>query len=156
MCAKCWYRWRPFEEHLAEGNSDRWLDENIGQWLYEMFGHQLIMVLDPQNRIVRVWREGQPVSAADSDPLIGEVLKNPMVNDPARQDNADCARVTNRAAALAVGNIQRDSDAQPHFRLVSLKYLDDGYLAGLAERNQLQGCTSPMAHHRRAPMRVIC
>jgi len=132
-------RWRPFGQHLAEGNSDQWLDENIGQWLFEMFGHQLIMVLDPQNQIVRVWREGQPVSAADNDPLIGEVLQNPLVNDPVRQDNADYARVTKRAAALAVGNIQRDSDDLPRFRLVSLKFLDDGYLASLAERNQLEG-----------------
>ena len=132
-------RWGPFEQHLAEGNSSRWLDENIGLWLYEMFGHQLILVLDPQNQIVRVWREGQPVSAPEDDPLIGEVLQSPLVNDPARQDNADYARVTNRAAALAVGNIQRDGNALPRFRLVSLKFLDDGYLAGLAERNQLQG-----------------
>lgn len=132
-------RWGPFEQHLAEGNSSRWLDENIGLWLYEMFGHQLILVLDQQNQIVRVWREGQPVSAPADDPLIGEVLQSPLVNDPARQDNADYARITNRAAALAVGNIQRDDNALPRFRLVSLKFLDDGYLAGLAERNQLQG-----------------
>ncbi|MBD8251202.1 putative bifunctional diguanylate cyclase/phosphodiesterase [Pantoea agglomerans] len=132
-------RWGPFEQHLAEGNSSRWLDENIGLWLYEMFGHQLILVLDQQNQIVRVWREGQPVSASENDPLIGEVLQSPLVNDPARHDNADYARVTNRAAALAVGNIQRDDNALPRFRLVSLKFLDDGYLAGLAERNQLQG-----------------
>ncbi|KYN65836.1 diguanylate cyclase [Pantoea agglomerans] len=132
-------RWGPFEQHLAEGNSSRWLDENIGLWLYEMFGHQLILVLDQQNQIVRVWREGQPVSAPEDDPLIGEVLQSPLVNDPVRQDNADYARVTNRAAALAVGNIQRESNALPRFRLVSLKFLDDGYLAGLAERNQLQG-----------------
>lgn len=132
-------RWGPFEQHLAEGNSSRWLDENIGLWLYEMFGHQLILVLDQQNQIVRVWREGQPVSAPADDPLIGEVLQSPLVNDPARQDNADYARIKNRAAALAVGNIQRDDNALPRFRLVSLKFLDDGYLAGLAERNQLQG-----------------
>ncbi|MGC0881762.1 putative bifunctional diguanylate cyclase/phosphodiesterase [Pantoea agglomerans] len=132
-------RWGPFEQHLAEGNSSRWLDENIGLWLYEMFGHQLILVLDQQNQIVRVWREGQPVSAPADDPLIGEVLQSPLVNDPARQDNADYARITNRAAALAVGNIQRDDNALPRFRLVSLKFLDDGHLAGLAERNQLQG-----------------
>ncbi|UVV74114.1 putative bifunctional diguanylate cyclase/phosphodiesterase [Pantoea agglomerans] len=132
-------RWGPFEQHLAEGNSSRWLDENIGLWLYEMFGHQLILVLDQQNQIVRVWREGQPVSAPENDPLIGEVLQSPLVNDPARHDNADYARVTNRAAALAVGNIQRESNALPRFRLMSLKFLDDGYLAGLAERNQLQG-----------------
>lgn len=131
--------WGPFEQHLAEGNSSRWLDENIGLWLYEMFGHQLILVLDQQNQIVRVWRQGQPVSTPENDPLIGEVLQSPLVNDPARQDNADYARVTNRAAALAVGNIQRENDALPRFRLVSLKFLDDGYLAGLAERNQLQG-----------------
>ena len=132
-------RWGPFEQHLAEGNSSRWLDENIGLWLYEMFGHQLILVLDQQNQIVRVWRQGQPVSTPENDPLIGEVLQSPLVNDPARQDNADYARVTNRAAALAVGNIQRENNALPRFRLVSLKFLDDGYLAGLAERNQLQG-----------------
>ncbi|MGC0929729.1 EAL domain-containing protein [Pantoea agglomerans] len=132
-------RWGPFEQHLAEGNSSRWLDENIGLWLYEMFGHQLILVLDQQNQIVRVWREGQPVSAPENDPLIGEVLQSPLVNDPVRHDNADYARVTNRAAALAVGNIQRDDNALPRFRLVSLKFLDDGYLAGLAERNQLHG-----------------
>ncbi|MEN4561691.1 putative bifunctional diguanylate cyclase/phosphodiesterase [Pantoea agglomerans] len=132
-------RWGPIEQHLEEGNSSRWLDENIGLWLYEMFGHQLILVLDQQNQIVRVWREGQPVSAPEDDPLIGEVLQSTLVNDPARQDNADYARVTNRAAALAVGNIQRESNALPRFRLVSLKFLDDGYLAGLAERNQLQG-----------------
>lgn len=132
-------RWGPFEQHLAESNSSRWLDENIGLWLYEMFGHQLILVLDQQNQIVRVWREGQPVSAPENDQLIGEVLQSPLVNDPARHDNADYARVTNRAAALAVGNIQRESNALPRFRLVSLKFLDDGYLAGLAERNQLQG-----------------
>lgn len=132
-------RWGPFEQHLEEGNSSRWLDENIGLWLYEMFGHQLILVLDQQNQIVRVWREGQPVSAPEDDPLIGEVLQSTLVNDPARHDNADYARVTNRAAALAVGNIQRESNALPRFRLVSLKFLDDGYLAGLAERNQLQG-----------------
>lgn len=132
-------RWRPFEEHLAEGNSDRWLDENIGQWLYEMFGHQLIMVLDAQNQIVRVWHEGQPVMEADKGPLIAEVLQNTLIQDPRRQDNADYARVTQRAAALAVGSIQRDSNDLPRFRLVSLKFLDDGYLASLAERNQLEG-----------------
>lgn len=131
-------RWRPFGQHLAEGNSDRWLDENIGQWLYEMFGHQLIMVLDQQNQIVRVWREGQPLSTPVDDPLIGEVLQHPLVNDPMLKDNADYARVKNRTAALAVGNIERENNTLPRFRLVSLRFLDDGYLAGLAERNQLQ------------------
>lgn len=132
-------RWAPLQQHLAAGHSDTWLDENIGEWLYEMFGHQLIMVLGPQNAIVRVWREGQPVADPDRNPLIAEVMHHPLVSNPGRQDNADYARVTQRAAALAVGAVRQESDPLPGFRLVSLNFLDDGYLASLAERNQLQG-----------------
>ncbi|MGK3141709.1 putative bifunctional diguanylate cyclase/phosphodiesterase [Pantoea sp. C2G6] len=132
-------RWGPLEQHLISSNSVGWMDENVGQWLYEMFGHQLILVLNPQNQLVRVWREGQPLAAPERDPLVDEVLQNPLVSAPARQDNADYARLMGRAAALAVGNIQRESRDLPGFRLVSLKFLDDGYLASLAERNQLQG-----------------
>ncbi|MGD9425188.1 putative bifunctional diguanylate cyclase/phosphodiesterase [Pantoea sp. NSTU24] len=132
-------RWAPLQQHLAASHSDRWLDENIGEWLYEMFGHQLIMVLDPQNAIVRVWREGQPVADPDRDPLIGELLHHPLVSNPGRQNDADYARVNRHAAALAVGAVRQENDTLPGFRLVSLKFLDEGYLASLAERNQLRG-----------------
>ncbi|HAI07648.1 MAG TPA: bifunctional diguanylate cyclase/phosphodiesterase, partial [Pantoea sp.] len=56
-------RWRPLQQYLLDQDTaPGWLDENIGNWLFEMFGHQLILVLDPQNQIVRVWRDGQPVA----------------------------------------------------------------------------------------------
>ncbi|WP_336755521.1 putative bifunctional diguanylate cyclase/phosphodiesterase [Pantoea sp. USHLN298] len=133
-------RWRPLEQRLLDdGAASGWLDENIGNWLFEMFGHQLILVLDQQNQIVRLWRDGQPVAPRQAATLVNDILKNPLVQESSREDKADYARLAGRTTALAVGNIQRDSDAQPRFRLVSLKFLDDGYLTSLAERNQLQG-----------------
>ena len=133
-------RWRPLEQRLLdEGAPSGWLDENLGNWLFEMFGHQLILVLDQQNQIVRLWRDGQPITPQQEATLIHDILQNPLVQDRSREDKADYARLAGRTAALAVGNIQRGGDALPRFRLVSLKFLDDGYLASLAERNQLQG-----------------
>ncbi|MDU4126862.1 putative bifunctional diguanylate cyclase/phosphodiesterase [Pantoea sp.] len=133
-------RWRPLQQYLLDQDTaPGWLDENIGNWLFEMFGHQLILVLDPQNQIARVWRDGQPVAPQQEATLINDILQSPVVQSRGREDKVDYARLAGRAAALAVGNIQRDSDALPRFRLVSLKFLDDGYLASLAERNQLKG-----------------
>ncbi|MEG9522864.1 MAG: EAL domain-containing protein [Pantoea piersonii] len=52
---------------------------------------------------------------------------------------ADFARIDGRVAALAIDDIRRDMQSAPRYRLVSLKFLDDGYLAALAERSQLKG-----------------
>lgn len=125
-------RWEPLQAHLtATPDDERWLDENVGQWLYEMFGHQLIMVLDPQNRPMQAWRDGLPLATPQADPGVQALLRA-----SARLEAADFARVDGRAAALAVGDMGRDA---ARYRLVSLKFLDDGYLAGLAERSQLKG-----------------
>lgn len=133
-------RWRPLQQHLLDQHAaPGWLDENIGNWLFEMFGHQLILVLGPQNQIVRVWRDGQPVAPQQEATLINNILQSPVIQNQGYEDKVDYARLAGRAATLAVGNIQRDSDALPRFRLVSLKFLDDGYLASLAERSQLKG-----------------
>ncbi|WP_313121700.1 CHASE4 domain-containing protein, partial [Pantoea septica] len=49
-------RWTPLLTHLEAAQPDpRWLDDNVGRWLYEMFGHQLIMVLDEARRPVQAW-----------------------------------------------------------------------------------------------------
>ncbi|WP_239954608.1 bifunctional diguanylate cyclase/phosphodiesterase [Pantoea sp. Z09] len=125
-------RWEPLQAHLtATPDDERWLDENVGHWLYEMFGHQLIMVLDPQNRPMQAWRDGLPLATPQADPGVQALLRA-----SARLEAADFARVDGRAAALAVGDMGRDA---ARYRLVSLKFLDDGYLAGLAERSQLKG-----------------
>ena len=133
-------RWSPFEQHLAQAQTDpRWLDENVGSWLYEMFDHQVVMVLDAQNRVSRIWRDGQAVTIESEDRLVQDVLQSPLIHNSQHQDGVDYAQIGGRAAALAVGDIKRDSQPGANFRLISLKFLDDGYLAGLAERNQLAG-----------------
>lgn len=125
-------RWEPLQAHLtATPDDERWLDENVGHWLYEMFGHQLIMVLNPQNQPMQAWRDGLPLATPQADPGVQALLRA-----SARLEAADFARVDGRAAALAVGDMGRDA---ARYRLVSLKFLDDGYLAGLAERSQLKG-----------------
>ena len=125
-------RWEPLQAHLTTTPDDeRWLDENVGHWLYEMFGHQLIMVLNPQNQPMQAWRDGLPLATPQADPGVQALLRA-----SARLETADFARVDGRAAALAVGDMGRDA---ARYRLVSLKFLDDGYLAGLAERSQLKG-----------------
>lgn len=133
-------RWAPLAQHLEQTQTDvRWLDNNIGQWLFEMFDHQIVMVLDKQNRVLRMWRDGQAISPESESQLVQDVLLSALVQKPAHPDQVDYVQSGNRAAALAVGDIQRDSQPGEHFRLISLKFLDDRFLAGLAERNQLQG-----------------
>ncbi|MBZ6400484.1 MAG: EAL domain-containing protein [Kalamiella piersonii] len=133
-------RWTPLEEHLEAVQPDqRWLDDNVGRWLYEMFGHQLIMVLDDARRPVQAWRDGALLSAPGRDPRVQAILANRLLRADPRQEVADFARIDGRVAALAIDDIRRDMQSAPRYRLVSLKFLDDGYLAALAERSQLKG-----------------
>ncbi|MEZ3499050.1 putative bifunctional diguanylate cyclase/phosphodiesterase [Pantoea sp. KPR_PJ] len=130
-------RWAPLASHLTTSPSDRrWLNDNVGRWLYEMFGHQLIMVLDETGLPMQVWREGQPLTAPAEDPTVQAVLASALLRGQSQQEEADYARVEGRAAALAIGDVTREAT---RLKLVSLKFLDDGYLAGLAERSQLKG-----------------
>jgi diguanylate cyclase (GGDEF)-like protein len=133
-------RWTPLEEHLEAVQPDqRWLDDNVGRWLYEMFGHQLIMVLDDARRPVQAWGDGGPLSSPERDPRVQAILANRLLRADPRQEVADFARIDGRVAALAIDDIRRDMQSAPRYRLVSLKFLDDGYLAALAERSQLKG-----------------
>ena len=133
-------RWTPLEEHLEAVQPDqRWLDDNVGRWLYEMFGHQLIMVLDDARRPVQAWRDGALLSSPERGPRVQAILANRLLRADPRQEVADFARIDGRVAALAIDDIRRDMQSAPRYRLVSLKFLDDGYLAALAERSQLKG-----------------
>ncbi|MEG9540158.1 putative bifunctional diguanylate cyclase/phosphodiesterase, partial [Pantoea piersonii] len=67
------------------------------------------------------------------------ILANRLLRADPRQEVADFARIDGRVAALAIDDIRRDMQSAPRYRLVSLKFLDDGYLAALAERSQLKG-----------------
>jgi len=132
-------RWTPLQTHLDAAQPDRrWLDDNVGRWLYQMFGHQLIMVLDEARRPVLAWRDGALLAEPVRDSAVRAILASALLR-AAPHEAVDLARVDGRVAALAVGAVRHDAQAAPRFTLVSLKYLDDGYLAALAARSQLKG-----------------
>jgi len=132
--------WAPLQAHLDAAQPDqRWLDDNVGRWLYEMFGHQLIMVLDEARRPVQAWRDGALLADPTRDAGVQAILASLQLRAAPQRETADLARVDGRVAALGIGAIRRDAQAASRFMLVSLKYLDDGYLAALAERSQLKG-----------------
>jgi len=131
-------RWSPLAGHLTRGDADQaWLDQNVGSWLYEMFAHQLILLLDSRQQPVAVWRNGEPVSPQAVGPWLRDLLATPLVTRAAgAEDRADFVRIAGRAAALAVGRISAP-DSTTRFSLVSVAFLDDGYLRHLSERSQL-------------------
>ena len=54
--------WPPFGQLLQQPQIDLgWLDDNVGRWLYEMFGHQDIFIIDPQETILAGWQNGQRI-----------------------------------------------------------------------------------------------
>ncbi|MEG9454507.1 MAG: EAL domain-containing protein, partial [Pantoea piersonii] len=79
------------------------------------------------------------LSSPERDPRVQAILANRLLRADPRQEVADFARIDGRVAALAIDDIRRDMQSAPRYRLVSLKFLDDGYLAALAERSQLKG-----------------
>nr|WP_314689094.1 CHASE4 domain-containing protein [uncultured Pantoea sp.] len=127
-------RWSPLAGHLTRGDADQaWLDQNVGSWLYEMFAHQLILLLDSRQQPVAVWRNGEPVSPQAVGPWLRNLLATPLVTRAAgAEDRADFVRIAGRAAALAVGRISAP-DSTTRFSLVSVAFLDDGYLRHLSE-----------------------
>ena len=106
-----------------------------------MFGHQLIVLLDRNNQPINVWRNGQLIPGNRMGPYLQAMLNSPLVisSDEVAgpTDRADFVRIGQRAAALAVGDISSTREAG-RYRLVSIKFLDDGYLQNLADRSQLQ------------------
>lgn len=131
-------RWSPLATHLTLRDADRaWLDQNVGSWLYEMFAHQLILLLDSRQQPVAAWRNGEPVSLQAVGPWLRDLLATPLVASAAgAEDRADFVRIAGRAAALAVGEISAP-DTTNRFSLVSVAFLDDGYLRHLSDRSQL-------------------
>ena len=108
-------RWSPLATHLTLRDADRaWLDQNVGSWLYEMFAHQLILLLDSRQQPVAAWRNGEPVSLQAVGPWLRDLLATPLVASAAgAEDRAGLVRIAGRAAALAVGEISAPGERTP-------------------------------------------
>ena len=117
--------WPPFGQLLQQPQIDLgWLDDNVGRWLYEMFGHQDIFIIDPQETILAGWQNGQRIDNSRW-PAFEKALA-PWLQGHSTEDKVDFTRVQQRAAMVAIGDISAGA-SESGYRLVSIKYLDDGF-----------------------------
>ena len=128
--------WPPFGQLLQQPQIDLgWLDDNVGRWLYEMFGHQDIFIIDLQETILAGWQNGQRIDNSRW-PAFEKALA-PWLQGHSTEDKVDFTRVQQRAAMVAIGDISAGA-SESGYRLVSIKYLDDGFLKALAQRSLIK------------------
>lgn len=136
--------WPPFGQYLQQPNFDlRWLDDNVGRWLYEMFGHQEIFIVDPTGQIVISWQNGQRVDNQHwhrfEEALAPWLLRQDRSHGGhSVQGTADFAQVDGRATVVAISDIG-PVENNSGFRLIGVKYLDDGFLNALAQHSLING-----------------
>ncbi|MEI2264089.1 putative bifunctional diguanylate cyclase/phosphodiesterase [Erwinia sp. CGal63] len=137
--------WQPLGRHLTSAPQDTlWLNQNVGSWLSAMFGHQLIYIVDEQDRPVYRWEWDKNAPPARFERLRRRVselsaqLKAPFASDDERIGAVDFTLLDNRPVALAISVIDDGQGGDGRFRLVSVKFLDDSYLNSLAQRSLLR------------------
>ncbi|WP_380177512.1 EAL domain-containing protein [Kalamiella sp. sgz302252] len=137
--------WQPLGRRLTRAPQDTiWLNQNVGTWLSTMFGHQLIYIVDERNQPIYRWEWGQNVPPSRFEPLRQAVsalsarLKSPFPNGGEGAEAVDFTLINQRPAALAISTIDSGYGEGGRFRLVSVKYLDESYLASLSQRSLLR------------------
>lgn len=132
--------WLPLAQYLQQpGKDTRWLDDNIGSWLYEMFGHQDIFILDAQGQALYGWQNGKRSEGpywSKFEPALSPWLVRQ--NELGIQDLVDYVKIGERAALVAISNISTEGN-NSGFRIIGIKYLDDGFLNALAQRSLIDG-----------------
>lgn len=70
--------WRPIAEELVHPTHEPdWLDQNVGRWLFTMFDHEMIYILDPADHVVYASSHGRQVAGSTYDrirPNLGPLL----------------------------------------------------------------------------------
>jgi len=137
--------WQPLARRLARSPQDTvWLNQNVGDWLSTMFGHQLVYILDANNQPVYRWENGRNVVVSQFAHLQQPVqtfmqkLKVPYASENGHREVIDFTLIDNRPAVLAMGNIEGERGRSSPFTLVSVKYLDNTYLSSLSQRSLLK------------------
>ncbi|KQN62864.1 diguanylate cyclase [Erwinia sp. Leaf53] len=139
-------RWQPLEDHLAQPTPDAgWLDDNVGTWLSGMFEHQLIYLLAADGAPRFLWDHGRRVDSAQFSRVnvpVGKLLREMQSASPvssARRDRVSFALIDNRPAMLAVGEVSGDDSRRGKLIMASVKFIDQGWLNAMAQRNMLTG-----------------
>lgn len=150
--------WEPVAQKLREQPLDvTWLNENVGAWLYNMFKHQQVFILSPDNRMVfssingmagddprLMPREVVPLLEALRAHAVQATLNGgpgQRLHRPSRAASlTDVAIVEGNPVVFAATPIQgpRWSREAP-FTLVSLRLLNDGFVASLSQRSLIHG-----------------
>jgi diguanylate cyclase (GGDEF)-like protein len=148
-----------------------WLDDNLGVWLKDYYGHDEAFILDDRDRPIYAMRDGRraPASAYDRElaavasPLIGELrtkLRKPSADDiaaPMRSPGAvDLAMVGGHPAIVSVKPIVSDSGEivqtpGKQFLHISLRRVDGNFPAMLAREYHLDGARFVAASDRIRP-----
>jgi diguanylate cyclase (GGDEF)-like protein len=136
--------WQPLARQLIKNPQDSaWLNQNVGSWLSDMFGHQLVYILDGNHQPVYRWENGANVPEAQfahlQQPIaqLMDQLKATNSEPKGHREVVDFTLVDNRPVALAMGSIDDNSSQAGPFTLVSVKYLDNDYLTALSQRSLL-------------------
>ncbi|MFC0202961.1 putative bifunctional diguanylate cyclase/phosphodiesterase [Novosphingobium soli] len=159
--------WKQLSDQLAAPARDRaWLDTEIGQWLADMFRHDMTFILDARGQPIYAFVAGRPAEpsrfaavAADLQPLLDTVGRE--ARSPARGGGSaglpsrrratvltrsgtifasDSTEVGGRPAAASVMPIaEKNASARGRAVLVSVRFLDGEYLRELSAWHLIDG-----------------
>jgi diguanylate cyclase (GGDEF)-like protein len=145
--------------NLRSNNSD-WIAENLAEWMSSYFGHDLVLLFDKENRVVRAVEHGVEVSADSLGAELAALL--PLVQDLRDQmahvsgNLADSTEVVTglgslgyiqpefgSPAAVSIRPIVPDTDAVrqapgTEYLIASIRSLDGPLLAELREGTDLR------------------
>jgi diguanylate cyclase (GGDEF)-like protein len=153
-----------------------WIDNNLGSWMYEFFGHDRTFVINDQDQPIFGQSQGYPVNLGifDADervyrPLIEELRKQIaegavdayMETEKAEYPQVvDITTVADAPAIVAVAPIVSDTGAilQPRgseYLLVSVVYLNVAFAKRLADEYLLAGASFTRQPNRKAANTVL-
>lgn len=157
--------WPPGYAQLIRPAPDRqWLDENVGGWLFTVFHHQQVYLLNAHRQGIYAAVDGRVVSPQavlplppQAAPLIDAASHLPEDATLAAHDNSACltptlqlvprgfaafARIAGQPAVIAVSPERPPAGgAGPAFCLLNVVPLDAAFIDDLSNRNMLNPLT---------------
>ena len=137
------------DAYLATRRDDQiWMEENLGVWLHDFYGHDQAFVLDAADKPVHAMIDGKTVPPRTFNAEKGEIL--PLVrdlrnevaeaDDPGEAGVVDFLRVAGHPAIVSIRAIVPDTDRLSYepedvYVHVVLRYLDSDLLPRIGKRN---------------------
>jgi diguanylate cyclase (GGDEF)-like protein len=152
--------WPQLLQQLSRSPLDQeWLDAEVGSWLSQVFDHDLVFILDPENREIYGHAKGGDVIRLNSvlDDLM-PLLDSARASISAREEGsailggsplvkrrpgidyqAYTTEVLDRPAAASVMSLRSSGNSSKPFLLVSVRFLDGDYLRIVSAWGLLDG-----------------